>query len=144
MSSKRSILRWILLVAGGVLFLLLGLVVAVIFFFGPVYIEDENSNRIIYGSNDGRADVTPYVIYSKPRTEYTETAIANHTEGTVRLKITFLSTGEIGNIHVVESLPDGLTEQAVEAARKIKFTPKVVNGEPVSMIMTFDYVFRIE
>jgi outer membrane biosynthesis protein TonB len=36
-----------------------------------------------------------------------------------------------------------LTEQAIAAARQIKFEPKKVNGSPVSVTMTFQYGFNI-
>jgi len=41
----------------------------------------------------------------------------------VRLIVAFRSNGKIGHIDVIEGLPDGLTEKAIEVARAIKFKP---------------------
>jgi len=55
--------------------------------------------------------------------EYTEAARKNRVEGDVRLIVAFRSNGKIGHIDVIEGLPDGLTEKAIEVARAIKFKP---------------------
>lgn len=82
-------------------------------------------------------------ITSKPRPTYTDAARNNDTQGSVRLKITFLANGQIGGITVVNGLPDGLTEQAIAAAKQIKFEPKKVNGVPVSVVRVVEYSFTI-
>src|SRR5215510_6449924 len=55
--------------------------------------------------------------------EYTEAARKNRIEGDVRLIVIFNSNGNIGQIEVVEGLPDGLTEKAIDVAKAIKFKP---------------------
>jgi len=55
--------------------------------------------------------------------EYTEAARKNRVEGDVRLIVAFRSNGNIGHIDVIEGLPDGLTEKAIELARAVKFKP---------------------
>jgi TonB family protein len=55
--------------------------------------------------------------------EYTVAARKNRVEGDVRLIVAFGSNGEIGHIDVIEGLPDGLTEKAIELAKAIKFKP---------------------
>jgi TonB family protein len=82
-------------------------------------------------------------IKSKPAAKYTDAARENNIEGSVRLKVTLLPSGEVGSISVVNGLPDGLTEQAIAAARKIKFEPKRIDGRPVSTTVTIDYSFDI-
>jgi TonB family protein len=82
-------------------------------------------------------------IFSKPRATYTDVARENNVEGTVLLKVTLLASGRVGSITPVRELPFGLTEQAIAAARQIKFKPKTVNGIPVSTIVTIEYGFRI-
>jgi hypothetical protein len=47
----------------------------------------------------------------------------------------------VENIRVVSGLPYGLTEQAIASARKIKFTPAMKDGKPVSMWMQLEYNF---
>lgn len=110
------------------------------------------------GNGDGRGDgdgsgnppppkappvTTPLRIISKPKATYTDAARTANIQGSVRLKITFLASGEIGSITPITRLPNGLTEQAIAAARQIKFEPARVNGVPVSKVVTFDYGFNI-
>lgn len=83
------------------------------------------------------------LLTSKPRAVHTEIAQANKIEGTVRLRITFKKDGSIGKIKVIKGLPDGLTEQAVEAAKKIRFTPAIKNGKPITVTKTVEYTFTI-
>ncbi len=80
-------------------------------------------------------------LLKKPEPSYTEEARANKITGTVILKVVFTSRGTVENIHVVRELPNGLTERAIEAAKKIKFIPATKDGHPVSMWMQLEYVF---
>jgi TonB family protein len=59
------------------------------------------------------------------------------------LKITLLANGSVGSITPVTRLPHGLTEQAIAAARNIRFKPKMINGVAQSVVVTFDYGFNI-
>jgi TonB family protein len=63
--------------------------------------------------------------------------------GTIVLKCVFAANGTITNIRVVQGLPYGLTEKAVEAARKIKFVPATKDGKNVSMWMQLEYNFNL-
>ena len=66
----------------------------------------------------------------------------NKPDGVVRLRVTFLASGEIGDVTVVSAnVPDDLAEQAVKAARKIKFEPVKKNGVPQSKIALVEYTF---
>jgi hypothetical protein len=46
-------------------------------------------------------------------------------------------------LRIVARLPDGLTWQAVRAAKQIKFIPATVNAWPVSMFMQLEYNFNL-
>ena len=85
----------------------------------------------------------PIKFLSKPEAQYTELARENDVQGTVRLEVVLLASGTVGGIKPVTTLPYGLTEQAIQAARKIKFIPKVLQGRPSSVIVTIDYDFHI-
>ena len=61
-------------------------------------------------------------------------------EGVVRLHVTFLASGEIGEITVVSGV-DGLTELAIAAARKIKFEPAKKNGVAYTVKKLVEYSF---
>ncbi len=102
--------------------------------------------QLVAGSSTFEPDngvFTPIVVTSKPLAMYTETARRNNVEGSVLLKVTLLANGEVGSVRVVRGLPDGLTERAVDAARRIEFEPKRVDGVPVSVTQTFEYTFSI-
>jgi len=43
----------------------------------------------------------------------------------------------------MSTLPDGLTEMATEAARKIRFIPAIKDGRFVSMWMELQYNFNL-
>ena len=80
-------------------------------------------------------------LLTKPEPSYTADARKNDISGTVILKVVFAKTGQVQNIRVVSGLPYGLTEQAINAARQIKFTPAMIDGTPVSMWMQLEYNF---
>jgi len=86
---------------------------------------------------------SPFRILSKPNATYTETARRNQVNGTVRLRIEFLSTGEIGEIVPITELPDGLTDQAIAAAKGIRFQPQRVNGVAKTTKKIVEYSFAI-
>jgi len=92
----------------------------------------------------GKEVDTKVIISKKPRPKYTKAARNNKMEGTVVLKVVFSSTGEVNNIHTVTGLPFGLTERAIEAARKIKFKPAIKDGRPVSMWIQLEYNFNLD
>jgi len=108
-----------------------------------------NGNGNGNGTGDGgeppkaMAVTSALKVLSKPRAQYTDPARTNNVQGVVRLKITLLANGSVGNITPLNSLPYGLTEQAIAAARQIKFEPRKVNGVPQPSIVTFEYSFTI-
>jgi TonB family protein len=74
---------------------------------------------------------------------YTEAARQANVQGHVTLQVTMLASGGIGDITVLESLKEGLTESAIAAARRTVFLPKRVNGVPVTVTNNFQYGFNI-
>jgi Gram-negative bacterial TonB protein C-terminal len=51
--------------------------------------------------------------------------------------------GSITDIRVIRGLPDGLTEKAIEAAKKIRFIPAMCEGAPVSVRGSLEFVFNL-
>lgn len=84
-----------------------------------------------------------FKILAKPRANYTDAARQNQVQGTVTLRVTFLASGQIGSISPVSGLPYGLTEQAIAAARSIKFEPQKVDGVGKSVTKQVQYSFTI-
>ncbi|HEY9404268.1 MAG TPA: energy transducer TonB [Pyrinomonadaceae bacterium] len=82
-------------------------------------------------------------ILGKPEPSYTEWARRFGVTGTVRLRLVLLPSGEVGNITTVTRLPHGLTPNAINAARRIKFTPAMKDGRAVAQYVTFEYNFNI-
>jgi len=85
----------------------------------------------------------PARIISRPQPNYTDAARMNQISGVVVLRAVFSSAGEVTNITVVRGLPHGLSEQAIAAARQIRFEPAKKDGRPVSMYMQIQYNFNL-
>lgn len=80
-------------------------------------------------------------IISKPRCNLTDMARQNRTQGTVRFAVEFGADRKIKAIAPFETLPDGLTQNCMEAVKGIKFDPASKNGNPVSIIKVLEYSF---
>lgn len=83
------------------------------------------------------------VILEQPAPAYTEEARRLKVEGKVSLEVALYAQGSVG-VRVVEGLPHGLSEKAVEAARKIKFRPAEDKGQKVSVVRRVEYVFSLD
>jgi TonB family protein len=106
----------------------------------------------VYGSGPGnwpanvfrQAEVTTRaVINHKPEPGYIEEVRRPTASGVVRLRAVLAADGRVKNILVIKGMPDGLTERAIEAARRIKFTPAAINGRPVSQVVILEYNFNV-
>ena len=103
------------------------------------------------GYQDGAAaqvfsgkDVTKKaLVLAKPEPTYTEEARQGQVTGTVVVRCIFSSAGNVGNIKVVSGLEHGLTDQAIFAAKQIKFIPAMKDGRFVSMWMQLEYHFNL-
>jgi len=102
------------------------------------------------GGSDDRAapqalsdSLKPTILY-KAKASYTEDARQNGIEGEVVLNVVFAWDGTINSITVVRGLPDGLTEKAIEAAKKTRFQPAVNNGMPVSVRGDLSFTFVLD
>ena len=83
------------------------------------------------------------VVIAKPEPTYTEEARQGQVTGTVVIRCIFSSAGSVGSIKVVSGLEHGLSEQAVFAAKQIKFMPAVKDGQFVSMWIQLEYNFNL-
>jgi TonB family protein len=91
----------------------------------------------------GSETMTKAVITAKPEPSFTEEARRASISGIVRLHAVLKADGSISHILVVKSLPLGLTQRAIEAARGIRFKPATVNGHAVSQYVTLEYNFNV-
>ena len=91
--------------------------------------------------NTNNSGTTPLKFLSKPRAESTEESRKNQVQGTVTLRVTFLADGTIGAVSPISGLPDGLTDQAVKAAKLIRFEPARKDGKPITVTKIIQYNF---
>jgi TonB family protein len=82
-------------------------------------------------------------VLSRPEPTYTISARRWGIVGTVILRAIFSSTGTVEHILVLRSLPADLTEESIQAAKKIKFIPATRAGKPVSSIVELQYNFNL-
>jgi TonB family protein len=83
-------------------------------------------------------------LVTLPLPEYTREAWENRAWGTVVLRLTCGSSGEVTGIEVIIGLPDGLTEQALEAAKKIEFIPELRDNCAISKQIEVGYSFSLD
>jgi TonB family protein len=81
------------------------------------------------------------IILSKPVPAFTEQARRKYVRGNVELNITFDENGKVGEVEVISELPFGLTENAIKAAKTIKFLPQIKNGKKVKVTKKIIYIF---
>jgi len=79
---------------------------------------------------------------SKPEPSLTNEARDKRLSGTVVLRGVFSPAGEFILKKVVRGLGSGLTENALDAAKNIKFIPAVKDGRFVSQYVQLEYNFR--
>jgi TonB family protein len=82
-------------------------------------------------------------ITFKPEPGFTNSARKFVVTGAVRLRAILSKTGEVTNVTVVRPLPHGLTEQSIETAKRIRFTPAEKDGRPVSQYVVLEYNYNI-
>lgn len=102
--------------------------------------EKHEAEKTVFADKDL---TTKARVISKPEPSYTELARGSGITGTVVLRAVFAADGTVKHILVIKGLPDGLTETAVRAARRIKFVPATINGRNVSMFIQLEYNFNL-
>ena len=82
-------------------------------------------------------------IISIERPKYTPEARSKGIQGAVVLTVIYSRQGMLLVSGVVRGLPDGLTEMAIEAARKLRFKPAIRDGKPVSVRGNLELNFNL-
>lgn len=108
-----------------------------------VFARCEGKTNIDEIAFSGSEVTTKARLVSKPEPAYTESARQAGVTGTVVFRCVFAADGSIRHLLVINALPNGLTEQALKAARRIKFTPATIDGRPVSMFIQLEYNFNL-
>jgi TonB family protein len=95
--------------------------------------------RAVFGSSEVQKQAR---LLDAPAAAYPDEAQAKKADGEVRLRMVLAADGTVRNIFPMKPLPHGLTQAAIDAARKIKFTPAIRDGHPVSQFATLSYEFK--
>ena len=83
------------------------------------------------------------VRLNNPRPLYNEEARKNKVQGVVRVKVLIAADGEVKQVKVISGLPDGLNEEAIICAHKIRFQPATKDGQPVAFWQVIDITFQL-
>jgi TonB family protein len=78
-----------------------------------------------------------------PKPRYTKAALLKRLEGNVELEIDVLADGTVGTVALVKSLDPELDKEAVDAAKKMKFTPGTKDGTPVAVRTAVTLTYRM-
>ena len=76
-------------------------------------------------------DVTRPVPINSPQPRYTEEARRLKLEGSILMVVMVTENGDVDSVVVVRGLGNVLDQQAIEAARELKFSPARKNGNPI-------------
>ena len=83
--------------------------------------------------------------YLKDNLRYPRNAVEIGTSGTVVLQFIVEEDGSIGNITVLNSVPDGCTDEAIRVVKGMpKWKPGKNLGEPVRVIFNLPVKFRLQ
>lgn len=107
-------------------------------FFIKAYQESENKH-----TEKDKSNVKPIKVLKKYAPEYTDQARQGRVEGSVRILAAFEADGKVSHAIVISGLGFGLDEQAIKAARKVKFEPREEDGKPVMAVKTVIYNFSL-
>jgi TonB family protein len=97
------------------------------------------TSRNVFGSGEVQKKAR---VLDAPAAAYPDEARIAKARGEVRLRLVLAADGTVKHIFPMKSLPHGLTQAAIDAARQIKFTPAVRKGQPVSQFETLSYEFK--
>lgn len=94
-------------------------------------------------ANTNNAESKKPRLVSFAKAKYTEAARQAHVQGEVIISIVITSEGNVSRIIVLQALSHGLTDKALEAARKCRFSPGMKDGKPVNVRMNMAFAFNV-
>lgn len=97
----------------------------------------------ISGLTPRRGSIVNPTLVSQSEPEYSDEARRAKLQGTVLLRIEVSERGQVQNVVVRQSLGLGLDEKAIEAVRRWKFRPGLVDGKPTAMPALIEVSFRL-
>lgn len=98
--------------------------------------------NVLGGYSVGDSDVMPLVQIEPV---YPPQALARKLEGIVVLRMQIDATGSVEDVAVIRAEPKGIFErEAIRAAYRYKFKPKLVDGKPMPQVATLPFEFKLE
>lgn len=89
-------------------------------------------------------DVKAPVVLQRVEPVYPEVARKARVSGIVILEAVIDRTGAVKDVRVLEGLPFGLDEAAVDAVKQWRFAPATLNGQPVDVLFNLTVSFKID
>jgi len=111
---------------------------------GSGYNVGGGSPRLGGGSGAPATDVdTKPILLNHANPQYTEEARKNKIQGQVVVRVLVGVDGLVKQVKVVRGLPDGLDEQAIQAAYQLRFNPAMKDGRPVAFWQNITIEFNL-
>ena len=85
--------------------------------------------------------VTPPQLVEQVEPEYPPEAFEQRRSAEVVVRVTIDETGAISDVEIDQGAGHGFDESSLAAARKLKFTPALVDGVPASVQILFRFAF---
>ena len=80
-----------------------------------------------------------------PKPKYPPEALEKEEEGTVKLAVTVDSDAVVRDVIIIQSSGSEILDNAAKnAARKARYEPRKINGEPVTTRFTTSFTFKLE
>lgn len=105
-----------------------------------VRFEDGNT----WGSFPPKVEVDKKPVpLNRPRPNYPSRAINKKIEGDIHVRVLVGEDGTVKQARVTRGLPEGLTEEAINAVYQVKFKPAMKDGKPVPYWVVIEVQFRL-
>ncbi len=104
---------------------------------------DPKSSNPSTTDNTKGSNITRPVPLNHPRPNYTDRASEARIEGVVRVLALVGTDGNVKQVRVVKGLPHGLTEEAVNAVKMMRFKPAMKDGVHVEYWMPVELEFEM-
>jgi TonB family protein len=95
--------------------------------------------------NDGRSGITMPTKIKEVPPRYTAGAMRAKIQGSVTLECVVTTAGTVGDVRVLKSLDAqyGLDQEAINAVRQWQFTPGMLGGVPINVMVTVQIAFTL-
>jgi protein TonB len=116
-----------------------------LFFAIPLALKAQNppeAKPSQQGTDSKHHQVTSAHIIHKVAPKYPKEARKQYVEGTVRLHTIIAKDGSIKNLEVISGHPL-LVDAALKAVRKWRYSPTLLDGQPVEVDTTIDVNFEL-